>query len=151
MALDLVSFQDILKEHYEDLRVKNMVYQDNPFLAMVPKMENFGGRNLPVPIQFGTPQSRSATYATALARKATANSQYDRFELTRVRDYCLATIDNETMEASKGDVNAFMEAATSEIDSAIHSCTRSLAIALYRSGTGSIGTLAAVPFPRARS
>jgi hypothetical protein len=55
----------------------------------------------------------------------------------------LASIDNETLEASKGNSNAFMEAATTEIDGAIHSCARSLAIAMYRSGSGSIGQVLA--------
>jgi hypothetical protein len=44
------------------------------------------------------------------------------------------------MEASIGNPNAFMEAAASEIDAAIHSCTRSLATALYRDGSGVLGT-----------
>ncbi len=36
-----------------------------------------------------------------------------------------------------------MDAATTEIDGAIHSCARSLAVALYRSGSGSIGVISA--------
>lgn len=139
MSLDLTTFEAALKEHYTDLRVKNLVYQNNPFLAMVPKMERFGGRNLPIPIRFGVPQSRSVDYATALSLKPSASSQYERFVLTRARDYCLATIDNETMEASVGDPNAFMEASISEINGAIQSCTRSLATKLFRDGTGTLG------------
>lgn len=56
-----------------------------------------------------------------------------------MKDYSIASIDNETLEASKGNANAFMEAATTEIDGAMQSITRSLAIALYGSGSGSIG------------
>lgn len=56
-------------------------------------------------------------------------------------DYALASIDNETLEASKGNANAFVEAATSEIDGAIHSATRSLAVSLYRAKSGSIGQI----------
>lgn len=59
--------------------------------------------------------------------------------MTRVSDYALASITNETLEASKGNANAFMEAATSEIDGAIMSAARSLAISLYRSKSGSTG------------
>ncbi len=51
----------------------------------------------------------------------------------------MAFIDNETLEASQGNANAFMEAATTEIDGAIHSAARSLAISMYRSGSGSVG------------
>lgn len=137
MSLDLTSFSAALKQHYTNDRVENMVYKDNPLLAMLPKYEQFGGDNLKLPIKFGIPQGRSATFATAQSNKT--NSQYKAFLLTRSRDYSLASIDNETIEASKGNSNAFFEAATSEIDGAIESCTRSLAIDLYGNGSGSRG------------
>jgi hypothetical protein len=143
MTLNTTTFEAALKVHYTDDRIKNLVYKNNPFLAVVPKMEAFGGRNLPIPIQYGVPQSRSATFGTARTARTNASSQFKEFVLTRVKDYCIATIDAETMEASIGNPNAFMEAASSEIDSALHSCTRSLATALYRDGTGVIGTAAA--------
>ncbi len=137
MSLDMTSFASALKVHYTSDRVENMVYKDNPFLAMVPKMEDFGGKNLPIPIIYGNPQRRSATFATAQAN--TSSSLLKDFTLTRAHDYSFAAIDNETLEASKGNANAFMEAATTEIDGAIHSATRSLAVALYGNGSGSIG------------
>lgn len=59
--------------------------------------------------------------------------------MTRKRDYTLASIDNETLKASIGNAAAFMEAATTEIDGAIHTSARRLAIAMYRNGSGSIG------------
>lgn len=43
------------------------------------------------------------------------------------------------MEASQGNANALMEAATVQIDGALASAIRSLAIALYGTGSGSIG------------
>ena len=140
MTLNTTTFEAALKVHYTDDRIKNLVYANNPFLAIVPKMESFGGRNLPIPIQYGVPQSRSADFVTARLARTAASSQFKEFVLTRVKDYCIATIDAETMEASIGNPNAFMEAAASEIDAALHSCTRSLATALYRDGTGVLGT-----------
>lgn len=137
MSLDLTSFQPVLKQHYTNDRVENMVYKDNPLLAMIPKYEQFGGENLKLPIKFGIPQGRSSNFATAQANKT--NSQYKAFLLTRARDYSLAAIDNETIDASKGNSNAFLEAATTEIDGAIESATRALAIDLYGNGSGSRG------------
>lgn len=136
-ALDMTSFSSALKQHYTNDRIENMVYRDNPLLAMIPKMTDFGGKNLPIPIIYGNPQGRSQTFATAQSNKTA--SKITDFVLTRNHDYSLASIDNETLEASKGNQNAFMEAATTEIDGAINSITRSLAISLYRSGSGSIG------------
>lgn len=140
-ALDLTSFEGALKQHYTDDRVHNMVYKDNPLLALMPKYEQFGGKNLPIPIIYGNPQGRSASFSTAQTNKTP--SKITDFVLTRSKDYSLASIDNETLEASKGNSNAFMEAATTEIDGAINSITRSLAIAMYRSGSGSIGQASA--------
>lgn len=139
MALDMTSFAPALKAYYTKDKVENMVYKNNPFLALVPKMEKFYGKNLPIPIIYGNPTGRSATFATAQANKN--NSLLKDFVLTRDQDYSLASIDNETLEASQNDAGAFMEAATTEIDGAIQSATRSLATALFRDGSGAIGRI----------
>lgn len=144
MALDMTSFDAALKEYYTDDAVENMVYKKNPFLALVPKKEDFFGRNLPVPIITGNPQGRSATFSRAVTRSTLSNSQVEQFTMTRVTDYGVATIDNQTMEASQNDKGAFLEAATVEIDGIIQSLTRSLAVAQYKSGYGDIGTIGSI-------
>lgn len=116
MALDMTSFDSALKAHYTDDMVMNLVYKDNPLLALMSKYESFGGKNLPIPLLYGNPQGRSATFATAQSVGASSSSKIEDFVLTRVKDYAIATIDNETLEASKGNANAFMEAATTEIN-----------------------------------
>lgn len=139
MSLDMTSFDAALKQHYTDNRVQNMTYQDNPLLALMPKYENFGGRNLPIPIIFGDPQNRSATFSTAISQNT--SSQLTDFVLVRAKDYSIANIDNETLEASQGNANAFLEAATVEIDGAIHSAARSLAVSMYGTGSGKIAQI----------
>lgn len=142
MALDMTSFASALKAHYTNDTVENMVYQDNPLLAMMPKYQEFKGKNLPIPIIYGNPQGRSASFTKAQTNKT--NTVVKDFVLTRAKDYALASIDNETIEASKGDANAFLEAATTEIDGAIHSAARSLAIAMYGTGSGKVGQIASI-------
>lgn len=136
-----------MKQHYTADRVEDMVYRDNPFFALVPKYERFGGRNLPIPIVYGNPVGRSKTFSTAQTTGGTSGSgsKITDFVLTRVKDYGIATIDNETMLASEGDANAFMEAATTEIDGIINAVTRSLAINLFRTSSASIGQVNAEP------
>lgn len=141
-AIDMTSFDAALKVHYTDARIKMMAYKKNPLLAILPKMESFGGRNLPIPIIYGTPKGRSADFATAQANKAPGD--YEAFEITRVKNYGLASLDNETMEASEGNENAFMRAATTEIDGILHTVTRDLAVDIFRSGTGSRGVRGSV-------
>jgi hypothetical protein len=141
-ALDLTSFDAALKEHYAGQRVQNMVYKNNPFLAMVAKYEKFGGRNYPLPFIYGNPTGRSAIFATAQSNKA--GSKIEQFTITRKADYALASITNETIEASMGNANSFMEAATCEIDGAINASSRSLAISMFGDGKGVIGSVGSV-------
>ena len=142
MGLDMTSFDNALKNHYTNDRVENMVYQDNPLFGLMSKMEDFGGRNLPIPTIWGNPQGRSVAFARAQARSLVTNTKVASFVLTRVKDYAVAVIDNETLEASKGDANAFLSASTTEIDGAINGLTRSAATAMYRSGYGDLGVIA---------
>ena len=142
MALNMTTFAAALKQHYTDEKIENMVYKDNPFLAMLSKYEDFGGENLKLPVKYGIPMGRSATFADAVSNKTA--SQLKAFLLTRKADYAIASIANETIEASKGNANAFIEAATFEIDGAIEAATRSLAISLYGDGSGSIGVVGAL-------
>ena len=142
MALNMTTFAAALKQHYTDEKIENMVYKDNPFLAMISKYEDFGGENLKLPVKYGIPMGRSATFADAVANKTA--SQLKAFLLTRKSDYAIASIANETIEASKGNANAFIEAATFEIDGAIEAATRSLAVSLYGDGSGQIGVVGAL-------
>ena len=135
----MTTFAAALKQHYTDEKIENMVYKDNPFLAMLSKYEDFGGENLKLPVKYGIPMGRSATFADAVSNKTA--SQLKAFLLTRKADYAIASIANETIEASKGNANAFIEAATFEIDGAIEAATRSLAVSLYGDGSGSIGVV----------
>ena len=138
--LDLTSMNAALKELYSDQVVQNMVYKKNPFLAMIKKNEDFGGKYKPIPIISGVSQGRSATFTNAQGNQSPV--QIESFLLTRNQDYSIATIDNQTMLASKTDKMAFLEGSRVVIDGAIRSIQLSLASAMYRSGTGSIGQIA---------
>jgi hypothetical protein len=141
-TLDLSSFAAALKTLYPDKKINDLVYADNPLLAMMAKDEKFYGENMKCPLIYGNPQARSASIANAITQSAGASSKLKAFLLTRAKDYSLAQIDHETLKASEADYGAFLRAATLEIDGAIHSAARSLAIAMYRTGSGSIGRVA---------
>ena len=138
--LDLSAMNAALKELYDGQTVENLVYADNPFLAMVPKKADFGGKYKPIPIVTGVSHGRSATFSNAQGNQSPV--QIESFLLTRASDYSIATIDNQTMLASKTDKMAFLEGAKLVIDGAIRSATNSLASKLFRSGTGVIGQIA---------
>lgn len=140
--LNLTAMNAALKELYDDQTVQNLVYSDNPLMAMVPKKTNFGGKNKPIPIIIAASQGRSANFSNAQTNKAA--TEIDAFALTRAKDYSLADIDNETMLSSQTDKMAFLEGAKVLIDGAFRSIVNSAASALFRAGTGSIGAIGSI-------
>jgi hypothetical protein len=139
MALDQTSFAAALKTLFPAEAIKNLVYKNNPLFALIIKDETFYGDSSKEPIIIGTPQNRSNTFATA--NVTTTNSQLKAFLVTRKANYSMASIANETLEASDSDKGAFIKAVKFEIDQALLSLTRSISVQMYRSGTGTVAQL----------
>ena len=137
MTLNLDNFNAAMKQLYTSWKVENLVYKNNPFFAMVAKQESTVGSEWKVPLIYGNPQGRSATFAKALANQTDTLTK--AFLVTRAKDYSIASVSNELIEASKSDQGAFLKAMQTQIDGALHSLARSAAIALFRTGSGSIG------------
>jgi len=136
-GLNLDDVSEAVKQHYKDFRIKDLVYKNNPFYALIPKYEKFGGLNMPIPLLYGNPQNVSATFRTAQGE--TSTSSLGQFLLTRVKNYSVATIDAEAIKATEGKADAFIRFLTMEIDGAIHSLTRDLSVQLFRDGGGYMG------------
>jgi hypothetical protein len=141
-TLDLPAMNAALKELYDNQTIENLVYNDNPFLSMVRKNTDFGGKYKPIPIITGASQGRSSNFTNAQTNQSPA--QIESFFLKRVSDYSIAQIDNQTMLASRTDKMSFLEGSKVLIDGAISSITLSLASSLFRSGTGSIGQIGSI-------
>jgi len=135
-----------LKELYTgDDYMKDLVYKKNPFLALVPKDESpsgFAGKYIPVPLIFGTPQGRSATFSTAQSNQTAP--QLASFFVYRVSNYQIASITNELLEATKDNAGAFIDESKLVMDTAFRNISNDLAADLYRSGTGSRGQIGAI-------
>ncbi len=140
-SLDTTAFAAALKRKYTDRRIQWLAYKNNPFLALVPKSSDFGGESKSIPVRYGTPQGRSVSFTTAQSNKTASSAA--AFLITRVSDYAVASITGETIEASEGNSNALMRAVSYEMDGAIYTATRSLAIALWRNGGGARGQISA--------
>lgn len=141
-VFDVTAANAVLKELYDGQIPENMVYTDRPFYAMVKKKTNFGGRNFPIPVQYGVSQGRSSSFATAQANQSA--NQYVEFLLSRTKDYSLATMENELLLAATTDRESFIRSATAIVDGAITSATASISSSLFRSGTGTIGTISSI-------
>jgi len=136
----------VLKELYTgDDYMKDLVYKKNPLLALIAKDESpsgFAGKYIPVPLVYGTPQGRSATFA-ASQNNQTAPS-VSSFFVYRVSNYQLATITNELIEATKDNAGAFVDESKLVMDTAFRNISNDLALDLYGSGNGVRGQMLSI-------
>lgn len=132
-----------LKELYTDDKeyMKDLVYKENPFLALVPKNESpdgFAGKYIPVPLEYGTPQGRSHTFSNAQAQQTpTALVSYFVYV---IEDYQLVTITNLLMEQTKTNAGAFVDAAKLQMDGGFRNITNNIAFELFSDGTATRGS-----------
>lgn len=140
--LDMPAGNAALLEWYDGQKLQVMTYATQPNLALVPKDEDTGGKYYPVPMQYEVNQGRSSTFSNAQGNQ-TAPALAE-FLVTRKKDYDIATIDNETLEASMSDRGAFMRLGTLMVDSAVRGCTISVGSSLFRTGTGTIGKISSI-------
>lgn len=135
-----------LKELYTDDKeyMKDLVYKENPFLALVPKDESpdgFAGKYIPVPLEYGTPQGRSHAFANAQSQQTAA--QLVSYFVYVIQDYQLVTITNLLMEQTKSNAGAFVDAAKLQMDGGFRNITNNIAFELFGSGTATRGSSAA--------
>jgi hypothetical protein len=138
-----------LKELYKDSKeyMKDLVYKENPFLALVPKDESpdgFAGKYIPVPMEYSNPQGRSHTFSTAQSNQ-TATSLVSFFVYV-ISDYQLVTITNLLMEQTKSNAGAFVDAAKLQIDGGFRNITNNIAFELFGSGTATRGRVASAGY-----
>lgn len=135
-----------LKELYTgDDYMKDLVYKKNPLLSLIPKDESpsgFAGKYIPVPLIFGTPQGRSATFSTAQTNQTAP--QLSSFFVYRVSNYQIATITNELLEATKDDAGAFIDEAKLIMDTSFRNISNDLALDLYSDGSGKRGQISSI-------
>jgi len=131
-----------LKELYLDDKeyMKDLVYKENPLLALVPKNESpdgFAGKYIPVPLEYGAPQGRAHTFSNA-QNQQTATSLVSYFVYV-ISDYQLVTITNLLMEQTKTNAAAFVDAAKLQMDGGFRNITNNIAFELFGSGTATRG------------
>jgi hypothetical protein len=136
-----------LKELYKDSNefMKDLVYKKNPWLALVPKDESpsgMAGKYMPVPLIYGAPQGRSATFANAQGNQTAP--ALSSFFVYRVSNYELVTITNELLEATKEDIGAFVDEAKLNMDTGFRNISNDLAHDLFADGSGARGAIASI-------
>lgn len=135
-----------LKELYSDDSwvMKDLVFDKNPFLALVPKDETemgLAGKSFPIPVMYDTGAGRSANLGNAQTYQTAP--QTVEFQVTRVSNYAVATLTNDFLRASASNIGAFMPGAELNVKSAFRDASNDLAHDLYGDGSGTRGSYGA--------
>lgn len=139
-VLDSAAITGALKELYPNGDVpKEIVYKNAPFFGTVPKDTEAGGELYKVPLIYGNPQGRSATFTNAQTNQTP--SKYAGFEVTYVDDYGTAAVTGKVIDQTRNDRMAFVRGLKKEMDGALHQLKRSGHHALFRNGGGAIGQI----------
>ncbi len=138
----MTTYDALAKQIYRGEKVKNLTFKKRAFLGLIPKFTGFGGRNMPLPVIYGNPQGRSATFAKAQANR-TALLAHD-FLLTRVKNYGDATITGETIDATEGDSMAFVSSFTAINDGVWRAISNDLHRDLFNANYGTRGVVGTV-------
>lgn len=141
MSLTVAALQPVLKVQYTQKKVNSLTYKNNPFWAKVAKRTDFVGDNKVVAIRNGMPQGRGFDFTTAIAN--VSPSTYNKFTVTRSKDYAFGRVFGEAIEASANDAGSLLRGLKSEIDGAMYTAMRSLAIQLFGNGGGARGQISA--------
>jgi hypothetical protein len=138
-GLNLTNFASAMKNYYTDKKIQNTIYPRHPWFALIKKEPNWVGQNFVQPVIWGTQNGDSATFSTSITDLD--NSRVTAFTVTDVSYYSQFKVSNQVILASGSDAGAFFKAATFETDRALQKHALSLAMQLYRSGTGSMATI----------
>lgn len=144
-ALTNTAYDALMKDYYTQNKLFNLTYTDRPFLAMLQKDPNYGGRKYIIPTVYADMQARSSTFSVAKSLSTTSTLKAVDFELTAIRDYAIGTVDSFTIATTKQDKHAHVSALQTKIESTINTLSNSCAFALCRDSSGYIGQVLAEP------
>ena len=139
MTASIATSQAILKTKYTQPKVFWEAYEDNPSFAEIRHDETFDGNNKQIAVQTEAPIGRG--FSVSQAQSNMGPGTYKDFLLTRIEDFGVARIKGQAMRAAAKSTGSLISLWTREMDGIILQLTRSAAINMWRTGTGSRGSI----------
>lgn len=140
MAVDMTKFSYALQHEYSSAKILDVIGRDHAFLAMLMskcKVKTSGDYHVTASI-YSNGDGRSATFSTAQGNPE--GNRGVQFLIPTVEDYAVVQILGSVLDSADGvDAATFFKARVSEIDGKMEQLGESLAHAVWRSGSGSIG------------
>lgn len=153
MGDTITTFDGLLKQYYDDSKVQNLVYKENPFLALVEKDEGFSGDAFKVPAVYSPNNALGQNFGRAQNQargsNAVGNSSVGNVAFlinSRAHQFGFANWSRETMLASANNMTSFLKVATLEMDMKMREFGNRLATLLWRNGYGDVGNISTTTF-----
>lgn len=154
-VLGMQEISGILKQIYDGQKLAKLYYTNNPMLGMLAKDESFYGETYPLPVMLETPTGISNVFANAQLPNQLINggsgtggnlgpAKFVKFMLTRASVYGVHVIDRQAMLSASNNIGAFVNGQMAQMDAMIQGVSNLVSQQLYRSGSGSIGTISTI-------
>jgi hypothetical protein len=138
-TVDLSAWNDALYVHYTTDRLYNLADRMNPTLGQLTKDTKAGGRHLSQGLIYEIGGGGSADIALAIS-ESQASIPEEFIPILRQKIYEVAILDNETIEASSADKDAFAK-AIDEIDRKFKAASNRMETKLFRGRGGFLGRM----------
>lgn len=136
-AANLTTYDAVVMELWPQRRVNNLTYLSSAFYGTVRKSTTFYEKLKHIALQYGNPQGRSATFTNAQTNAT--STKFGEFQVTRVKDYAVGTVDGETLETTRHNKAALVSAIERETQGALDELANVLSFDLWHSGSGARG------------
>lgn len=139
-AFSIATAVELTKRLYPD-GIDEIFYKESPAWGMVRKWKSFTNEAKFLVWKFGTGGGASVSFPEAQAGKGV--SSFKRPLITRTKEYALASMDGEMLDATSGNPEALAETFQVAMDDALYNMQRSLGFSMFRNGGGARAQLAA--------
>lgn len=131
------SYSALLKEVWPQEDIYDLLFENMPFLGIVPKDTEFYEKVRHIALGYGAGQGVGADFA--VAKSAKTASKEAEFQVTTWTHYSLFSITRKVIRQSKNKRGAILASLARESELALKAWKRELAVMLPGNGGGSIG------------
>lgn len=133
VAFTVQNAVELLERLYPD-GIETILYDESPAWGMLHKWKGFKGEGKHLVWKFANNPGASVSFAEAQANKDV--DSYKRPFITRTKEYALASMDGEMLEAADGGEGSLANVFQEAMDGALYNINRSLAFNMFRNGGG---------------
>ncbi|MDE2104970.1 MAG: hypothetical protein KGL39_47470 [Patescibacteria group bacterium] len=131
---------ELTKRLYPD-GLEEILYKKVPTYGVLSKWKNFTNEGKFLVWKYATGGGASSVFANAQANKGA--SSFKRPFIQRSKEYALASMDGEFLDATSGNPEAIAEGFKVAMDDALYNVSRAVGFNMFRNGGGARAQLAA--------